>query len=171
MLTSPKIVDRAERPYVAIKSRITLQEIGPTAQKLMPDLFGWLHNHAILPAGPPFLKYNVIDMKRGLEIEFGVPTPTPVSGDARVLASTLPSGRYATLIYRGPYDRLIEANSALIDWANEEKIKWDMLDTEEGDRFGCRLEVYLTDPKTELDPQKWETEVTIRLADLVSELR
>jgi effector-binding domain-containing protein len=40
-----------------------------------------------------------------------------------------------------------------------------MSETEEGDRFGCRLEVYLTDPMTELDPEKRETEVTIRLAN------
>jgi hypothetical protein len=88
LLTLPKIVDRAEQRYVAIKSRITMEEIGPTAQNLMPELF---------------LKYNVIDMKRKLEIEFGVPTASPVSGDERVLAGVLPSGRYATLIYRGPY--------------------------------------------------------------------
>jgi effector-binding domain-containing protein len=165
MLTLPKIVDRVEQPYVAIKSRITVQEIGPTAQNLMPELFGWLRDHGIEPAGPEFLKYNVIDMKRKLEIEFGVPTASPVSGDERVLAGALPSGRYATLIYRGPYDRLYDANAALIDWAKKKSIKWDMSETGEGDRFGCRLEVYLTDPETELDPVKRETEVTIRLAN------
>jgi len=36
-----------------------------------------------------------------------------------------------------------------------------MSETEEGDRFGCRLELYLTDPMTELDPEKRETEVTM----------
>ncbi len=41
MLTLPKI-DRAEQPYVAIKSRITVEEIGATAQNLMPKLFSWL---------------------------------------------------------------------------------------------------------------------------------
>jgi effector-binding domain-containing protein len=165
MLTLPKIVDRAEQPYVAIKSRVTMQEIGPTARNLMPEVFGWLRDHGIEPAGPEFLKYNVIDMKRKLEIEFGVPVASPVSGDERVLAGVLPSGRYATHLHRGPYDRLYDANAALIDWAKKRSIKWDTSDTAEGDQFGCRLEVYLTDPKAELDPEKWETEVTIRLAD------
>jgi hypothetical protein len=31
--------------------------------------------------------------------------------------------------------------------------------------FRCRLEIYLTDPAIELDPEQLETEVTIRLAD------
>jgi effector-binding domain-containing protein len=165
MLTIPKIVDRAEQPYVAIKSRVTMQEIGPTAQKLMPELFSWLRARGIKPAGAEFLKYNVIDMKRKLEIEFGVPTATLVSGDDRVLAGTLPSGRYATLVHRGPYDKLYDANGALIDWARERGIRWDVSETEAGDRFGCRLEIYLTDPGSEIDPEKRETEVTIRLAD------
>ena len=165
MLTLPKIIDRTEQPYVAIKSRITVEEIGPTAQNLMPELFSWLRDHGIEPAGPEFLKYNVIDMKRKLEIEFGVPTASPVSGDERVLAGALRSGHYATLIYRGPYDGLYDANGTLIDWGKKMSIKWDMSETEEGDQFGCRLEVYLTDPGTELDPEKQETEVTIRLSD------
>jgi effector-binding domain-containing protein len=165
MLTLPKIVDRAEQPYVAIKSRITMEEIGPTAQKLMPELFSWLRDHGMEPAGPEFLKYNVIDMKRKLEIEFGLPTALPGSGDERVLTGVLPSGRYGSLIYRGPYDGLYDANAALIDWGQQRSVKWDMSETEEGDKFGCRLEVYLTDPKTELDPEKRETEVTIRLID------
>jgi hypothetical protein len=42
MLTLPKVVERSEQPYVAIVSTLTMQEIGPTARKLMPEVFGWL---------------------------------------------------------------------------------------------------------------------------------
>jgi hypothetical protein len=58
-----------------------------------------------------------------------------------------------------------DANAALINWAKKRTIKWDMSETEAGDQFGCRLEIYLTDPKTEPDPEKRETEVTTRLAN------
>jgi effector-binding domain-containing protein len=75
------------------------------------------------------------------------------------------TGRYATLVHRGPYDKLYDANAALIDWAKERGIRWDVSETEAGDQFGCRLEIYLSDPKTGPDPEKWETEVAIRLAD------
>jgi hypothetical protein len=49
--------------------------------------------------------------------------------------------------------------------AKERGIKWNVSETRAGDRFGCRLEIYFTDPKTEPDPEKWETEVAIRVAD------
>lgn len=40
-----------------------------------------------------------------------------------------------------------------------------MTETDHGDEFESRIEVYLTDPETEPDPEKWETEVTYLLAD------
>jgi effector-binding domain-containing protein len=165
MLTMPKIVGRADQPYVAITSKVTMREIGPAAQTLLPEVFAWLRQRGIAPGGAPFFKYNVIDMERQLEIEFGVPTNAMIAGDARVRPGRLPAGRYASLAHRGHYDELYDANAVLIGWANERGIRFDMEKTDAGDKFGCRLEIYRTDPREEPDPAKWETEVTIRVAD------
>jgi catechol 2,3-dioxygenase-like lactoylglutathione lyase family enzyme len=107
----------------------------------------------------------VIDMARQLEIAFGVPTADAVAGDARVHAGRLPAGRYASLVHRGHYDGLYNANAVLIGWAKERGISFDVEETPAGDRFGCRLEIYRTDPRAEPDPANWETEVAIRIAD------
>ena len=163
MITSPKIVERGEQPYVAVKSVVSMKEIGAVAGQFLGEIFGWVAGHGLAPAGAPFFKYNVIDMERGLEIEFGIPTAGPVKGDDRVLAGVLPAGKYASLVYRGPYEQLREANGALLDWIKEQGLKMDVSESPGGDRFGCRLEIYLTDPAVEKDPQKWETEVAIRL--------
>jgi len=80
-----------------------------------------------------------------------------------VLAGVLPAGRYASLVHRGPYEQLYDANGALFGWIKEQGLKIDVTESAEGERFGCRLEIYLTDPAVEKDPQKWETEVAIRL--------
>ena len=164
MTTSPRIVNRTEQPYVAVETVLTMKEIGAVAGKLLGEVFGWAAGHGLAPAGAPFLKYNVIDMKRGLEIEFGLPTANLVTGDDRVIAGKLPAGRYASLKHRGPYDQLSNANSALLDWIKEQGLSMDVTGSPQGDRFACRLEVYLTDPAVEKDPQKWETEVAIKLA-------
>jgi effector-binding domain-containing protein len=164
MITSPKIVERTEQPYVAIKSVVKMEEIGPTAGKLFGEVFGWLSGHGLTPAGAPFFRYNVIDMERGLEIEFALPTAAPAPGDDRVLAGVLPAGRYASLIHVGPYDQLIDANAALGEWIKEQGLTVDAVKSPEGDRFACRLEIYLNDPGVEKDPAKWETEVAFKLA-------
>ncbi|MBV8211922.1 MAG: GyrI-like domain-containing protein [Verrucomicrobia bacterium] len=163
MITAPKVVERSEQPYVAVKSVVTMAEIGVAAGKFLGEIFGWVTGHGLTPAGAPFFKYNVIDMEHGLEIEFGIPTASLVAGDDRVLAGVLPAGRYASLIHQGPYEQLYEANAALLDWIKEQGLEIEVQGSPEGDRFGCRLEIYLTDPGAEKDPDKWETEVAIRL--------
>jgi hypothetical protein len=40
-------------------------------------VFAWLRERNIPPAGPPFWKYNAIDMDRLLEVEVGVPVAAP----------------------------------------------------------------------------------------------
>ena len=44
-------------------------------------------------------------------------------------------------------------------------LEWAWSETEHGDWFASRLEVYLTDPDAEPDPEKRETEVTCMLAE------
>ena len=87
-----------------------------------------------------------------------------------VISGRLPAGRYATILYRGPYggpdDGLYRANAALIGWGMERGVKWDSEQTPAGERFACRLEIYLIGPQSEPDPAKWETEVAIRVSDV-----
>ena len=40
-----------------------------------------------------------------------------------------------------------------------------MSETYDGQRWGCRLEVYNTDPTEEPDMSRWEAELAFRLAD------
>jgi hypothetical protein len=51
------------------------------------------------------------------------------------------------------------------DWAAEQSLTWDVTPSESGDRWGCRLENYLTDPSQEPDMSKWVTQLAFRLAD------
>jgi effector-binding domain-containing protein len=163
MLATAKIVKRTKQPYVP-QSGCGVKQLGKMGPKLHKEVHRWLAAQGIEPAGRPFFKYNVIDMARGFEMEFGFPTARLMSGDERVLAAVLPAGRYASLIYRGPYKNLYDANAVLIGWAKERGIKWDVSETKAGDKFACRLEIYRTDEDKEPDPANWETEVTIRLA-------
>ncbi len=163
MQIEPRIVARAGQPYVAVRRQVTMDTIA-TAADLIPGLFGWLAARGIPPAGAPFLKYNVIDMARRLEVEAGVPVAAPVDGDDEVLAGTLPAGRYVSVVYLGHPDGLLDATAALLAWAAGQGLRWDVTGTDEGDRWGCRLEIYHTNPAEVPDPDEWETELAFRLA-------
>jgi effector-binding domain-containing protein len=159
----PRIVERPEQPYVAISGQVTMQTVGAIADRL-PEVFVWLADHGLEPAGPPFFRYNRIDMQRQLEIEAGVPVAAAAKGDRQVHAGVLPAGRYATLTHLGHPDELAGITAELLDWATQQGLRWDMADTADGQRWGCRLEIYHTDPAEEPDMRKWETELAFRLA-------
>jgi hypothetical protein len=59
----------------------------------------------------------------------------------------------------------VAATEALLDWAAEQGLTWDMTPGADGDRWACRLEIYLTDPRQEPDMSKWVTQLAFRLAD------
>lgn len=166
MSTEPTIVERPAQPYAAITAHVTMQNIGQVVPPLNGEVFGWIAAHGAQPSGgPPFWKYNVIDMARGLEVEAGVTTKQAVDGDERVHAGVLPAGRYATLRHVGHPSTLMDATARLLRWADERGLRWDVSQTSEGERWGCRLELYLTDPAEQPDMNAWETELAFRLAD------
>jgi effector-binding domain-containing protein len=164
MWDEPKVVERQPQPYVAIKVLVTMEELGQVVPPLIGEVFDWLAERDAKPAGPPFWKYNVIDMQRQLEIEAGVAVEQALPGDGRVLTGTLPGGSYATLVHTGHPAELIDATAALLDWGNAKGLTWDRSDEAEGERWGARLEYYLTDPGDEPDMNKWETELAFRVA-------
>jgi len=162
MLTLPRITERNAQPYVAVRERVTVP-YNDVVDRAYGELFGWLEANGISPAGAPFIKYDLIAMPE-LEVEFGVPTATPVTANGRVVAGALPAGRYAAVSYWGGYEDLMDVNAVLIGWAKEKSLKWDAVETPAGDRFASRLEIYETDPRQEPDQSKWQTEVAIKLA-------
>jgi effector-binding domain-containing protein len=167
LITGPKLEERSEQPYVAIRTQAAMHELPSVIPQLHGKVRAWLEERGIEPAGPPFIRYLVINMAGKLDIELGFPVKSVPEGadDGRVVAGTLPAGRYASLVYTGPYDGLTEANAALLDWGAERGLSWDSRQGENGDAFGARFERYLSDPGNEPDPQKWVTEVAIRVAD------
>jgi effector-binding domain-containing protein len=141
-----------------------MAEIGAFAVRT-PEVYAWLGARGLPPAGPPFLKYNVIDMTRELEIDNGVPVAALVDGDGEMISGVLPAGRYATLTHVGHPSELVQATKALLDWAAGPGLAWDMSPDGNGDRWASRLEIYLTDPREEPDMSKWVTQLAFRLAD------
>lgn len=163
--TEPKIEHRAELPYAGIRTQIRHQEMGSgIIPQLHDEVLAWIEQQGAHPAGPPFMRYYVINMADKMDIELGWPVAKILTGNGRVNAGVLPAGRYASLVYTG-IENGIKGNSVLIGWADENGLVWDRWDDENGDAFASRVEFYLTDPADEPDMSKWETEVAIKLAD------
>ena len=166
MKHQPRIQERAAQPYLAIPLTVTMEGgFGEEVESGFSELFGWLEEHGVAPAGAPFIRFLVIDMEGELEIELAVPVADGVSGEGRFRADVLPPGRYGTLLRVGPYDDLAASKTAIQKWAEKQGIAWDSWDTDSGSAWRGRGERYLTDPSVEPDPSKWEVEVAYLIAE------
>lgn len=163
MATEPRILDEPAQPYVAIQASVTMSTFAGIADRL-PEIFGWLADREIAPAGAPFFRFHLIDMDRELVVDAGVPVAEGVQGEGEIRADVLPAGRYATVHHVGHPDELVDVATELLRWGTERGVAWDVTDTGHGARWGCRVERYLTDPREEPDMSRWEVELAFRLA-------
>lgn len=152
----PTIVNREAQPYVALRGKVAMNEIGEFARRT-PELFSWLAARGIDPVGEVFFKYDVVDMEHGLVLEIGVPVEERHHGEGEIVAGVLPPGRYASVTHIGHPDKLVDVTRDLLAWADEQGLVWD----NDGDKWGCRLEVYKSDIGEDMN--NWETELLFRL--------
>lgn len=159
MGNEPQIQQRAAQAYAGIRVSVTMDGMSAAVDEAFPELFGWLAEHVIAPAGPPFIRYHVIDMAAELQIELGVPADVTDGHGSRVRPGVLQAGPYVVLRHTGPYDGLVASNAALQQWAQQQGIALDCRETAGGTAWRSRVEHYLTDPSAEPDPAKWEVDV------------
>ena len=161
IIDGPETVDRPQRHCAGIRLVTPFRGMFAVRDQLMEELYSWADERAV-PYGHTFFRLHVVDMDGPMDVEVGVITDQAVEGDDRVRPGVLPAGRYATLTYVNHGRR---ANGMLRDWVQEQGLTLDCIAGPEGERFGCRYEAYLTDPRSERMKTRWRTELAIRLAD------
>jgi effector-binding domain-containing protein len=165
---TPQIIERPPQPYVGVRESVTMSTLSSVADHV-PVLLGWLAQHGETPSGAAFFRYLTIDMERELEVEAGVPVAAPLDlaegAASAVTARTLPGGRFVRAFFVGHPDGLENATAELLQWAETQGLQWDRNDSPVGKRWGCRLEIYHSDPIEDPDMNTWRTELAFRLAD------
>jgi effector-binding domain-containing protein len=168
-MAEPTIELRPAQPYLGIAGTIT-DGVPAFVDRAFPELYSWLSEHGIEPAGPPFIRYREIDAEgEPLELEVGAPVDGKPEGDDRVRADALPAGRYLTLLHLGPYRSetapdLAVARERLVGWAADHGIVYSR-ETNRGSMLPCCLERYLVGPPAEADFSKWVTEFAYLILD------
>jgi effector-binding domain-containing protein len=161
ILDGPAVADLPDRHCAGIRTVTPFRGMFAVRDALMAELYSWLDRRGVA-FGLTFFRLHVVDMAGDMDVEVGVITERPVAGDDRVGAGVLPAGRYATLTYVNHGRR---ANGALLDWVGAQGLTLDRATGPAGDRFGCRYEAYLTDPRTERMKTRWQIRLAMRLAD------
>ena len=163
-MSNYQVVQRDAIPYAAIAIALPMERLA-TAGPLNGEVFNWLAQQHVAHVGPPFWKYNVIDMAGQLELEVGVATETSATADDRVGVGELSAGRYLETTYHGHPDGLLQATSDLLAHADAQGLAFDKADSPTGERWAARLEYYLSDPDDQPDMTQWDTVLSFKLAD------
>lgn len=98
-------------------------------------------------AGPPYARYYNMDMD-ALDVEIGFPVDKVLPGQGDIQAGTLPGGKRAAAVHRGPYTTIGATYDKLMAYTQQEGLtttEW-------------MYESYLNSPE-ENPPEKLETEI------------
>jgi effector-binding domain-containing protein len=168
MLSKPKLEDRKEQHYVAIRTAVPIP-FGKYLAPLWEEVETWLKSQGVPPSihGPAIIRYLTTDMSKKLDIEVGFVVDRALSGNDRILADVFPAGNYATLLYTGSYKGkgIYKATVALLDWAKDNGIVWNTSTKNGVEWWNGRVEWYLTDPAKEPDTKKYQTELAFLTAE------
>jgi len=150
MTYSIEKMELSPQPVLVMRRRVKPPEIAATLAETLGHIFQHAQRNGMALSGQPFTRYH--DWGPGLlTIETGMPVAVHggASGDAEILADTLPGGPAAVTTHTGPYDQLTEAHAALQVWIEAQGLT----------AAGAPWEVYLTDPADYPNPQDWKTQV------------
>jgi effector-binding domain-containing protein len=118
----PKIDQRPKLTYMGIRTIAPFDGMSKEIDRISQDLNTWVSENKVKTAGPPFLRFHVIDMRGFMDISFCIPVRKALSNDGDVKTDFIPAGRYSSLIYSGEG---ISANRALIEWVRAQGMDFD----------------------------------------------
>lgn len=135
---------------LSIRTRTSLAEIGQAAGQAFGELYAYLGQLGVPPAGPPLAIYHDPEFREDdMDAEFCVPVGRPLSGKGRMNGGSLPGGPAACTLHAGPYPEIGPAYQAVMGWIHERG----------HETAGPPREVYLVGPAQRPDPADFRTEL------------
>lgn len=162
MISDPHIFTREETPTIGIRETGPFRGMLAREDQLRKELTRWLKANQIQSVGPFYMRFYVVNMEGKMDFEVGVVMDSPVEGEGHIRSSSLPAGRYIGLTYQGSG---LQGNKALVEHVYANQLPVDRRDTEAGDNFACRYELFLTNTKLEHRKTRWENEVAFKLKE------
>jgi len=144
-----QVVDLVSQPSLTILDSTTIDGIGEMLGKNYGTIMEYITKNEIAVTGFPFAVYHNWDPEGIIVIRAGVPVAEKLKGHKNIEYFELPEGKAVYAKHFGGYDTG-NTHYAIDDFMKANKI-------EGNEKF--IWEVYVTDPFTEPDTAKWETDI------------
>jgi effector-binding domain-containing protein len=146
---NPKIEIKSVRAKetASIRETISRDDITEALGRIFRAVTDAIDKQGIKPSGAPFARYHSFGAV--IDLEAGLPVETPIQIDGSVKPSQLPGGPAAVAVHAGPYEGLAQTYAAIEAWMTNSSRRPN----------GGPWELYLTDPSSEPDPNRWLTQI------------
>lgn len=142
--------------FISIRDTILQNEMNNIHGKTYETIHQFIHENQLTPLLSPITIYHswsdtLVDIEIGLPIEeptISIPTPLQLNSIA--------AGDYVTATHYGSYDRLPETYFGINEWMRKNKVIVT----------GMPIEMYLTDPASDNNPNHWETAIYFPIESL-----
>ena len=134
--------------YIGITDSCFLKDMPQRINDLYSEMLVFGARAGIDMTGRPFAVYHRIDEKQ-VVFELCIPVGEKVSVSGRIQYKTLQGREHVVAHYYGAYDTLEDGHNAIQQWLIRYRRKVD----------GFPWEMYVTDPVTEPDTNKWLTRI------------
>ncbi|MFH1161484.1 MAG: GyrI-like domain-containing protein [bacterium] len=126
------------------------ENYGEVMGKGFSELMKFIQVNKLSPVGHPFAIYQSWDSVTMFSVfDMGIAVVYSVPGKGRIRAEEIPAQKVVVADYFGPYDQTFKVYHALDKYIAQGKLEI----------AGNPWEIYITDPMTEPDTSKWETQI------------
>lgn len=162
IIKQPAVENRESLHTLSLRETVPFRGMIGARDRLWTELIALLEESDISYSGSLYLRLNVVNMAGTMDVEAGVITAGPLSGEGQIKSGLIPGGIYATMTHR---NHSVRANKLLLNWADTSKIRLDRRDEPAGVRFGCRYERVLSDVVKEPRRSNWLIQLNILTAE------
>jgi effector-binding domain-containing protein len=134
--------------YLSIRDTANVETIGMKLGQGYGLIQQEMAKQKLQMAGAPFAIYYS-DSETLFDMDIALATDKPGKDAGRIKAGTLPAGRHVVAHFFGAYEETPEAHRAVSDYIQKNGLKVT----------GAPREHYITDPMTEPDTAKWQTDI------------
>lgn len=110
-----EVTEPGPRPALAIRTRTPVAAIGPVMGQAFGKVYQYMLEIGAKPGDCAVTVYYNMDMN-DLDVEIGFVLAEPAPGSGEVHTLQIPGGKQVSCMYKGPYDRMEPAYTAMTEW-------------------------------------------------------
>lgn len=134
--------------YVSLKEKVAPAIISEKMGEMYARITNFIQTRGLETTGMPYSVYDEMG-ENGIDLECGIPVNKAIESELNFNTGKMESKKCAVLYYFGDYSQLEKGHTEIQQWINRHKYKL----------AGSPMEIYVTDPGTEPNPDNWQTNI------------